>query len=255
MLTCIKCDEKQPQCSQCQRMRRPCPGSLTGSFFVHAVPTDRGPKPEKANSGVRNTFQELPVMATTVKRLQPSLKAPAQSPNTYQPSVAPIFDQLFLSTFIDSFAKPSAGSDPHQSWMKHLHELMYTGDAPIKHSIRAAATAFHSRLANNVDAQRAAEHCYIVALQSQRARLTPYLNSSAPVRYVPDDQEIFTSMMLLYFELINPSSTGSWLKHLHGVTSLLQLRGLESCQTGAMHCLFRSLRLLEVSNLHEMRLY
>ncbi|EHK17301.1 uncharacterized protein TRIVIDRAFT_205899 [Trichoderma virens Gv29-8] len=239
------CDEKLPQCSQCQRMRRPCPGPLTGTIFVHAVATDRGPKAEKAKKiQIATTHQEFPIVAATVRQFQHARMPLAEFPNIYQPSVAPAFDQLFLSTFIDSFAKPSAGSDPHQSWMKHLHEFLVTGDAPIKHSIRAAATAYHGRVAQNAAAQRAAEHCYIAALRTQRARITPYLNCSAS-HYVPDDQEIFTSMMLLYFELICPSSTASWLKHLHGVTSLLQLRGAESCQVGGMHLLFRSLRFLE----------
>ncbi|KAL7906488.1 hypothetical protein GGI35DRAFT_458241 [Trichoderma velutinum] len=241
----VKCDEKQPQCSQCQRMRRPCPGPLTGTIFVHAVQTDRGPKAEKkTNIQVAPTYQEVPIATAAVRQLQYARRAAGESPTVYQPSVAPAFDQLFLSTFIDSFAKPSAGSDPHQSWMNHLHEFLITGDAPIRHSIRAAATAYHGRVAQNAAAQRAAEHCYIAALRSQRSRLTPYLDCSTS-QYIPDDQEVFTSMMLLYFELISPSSTASWLKHLHGVTSLLQLRGAESCQAGGLHLLFRSLRLLE----------
>ncbi|KAL7934683.1 hypothetical protein V8C35DRAFT_301589 [Trichoderma chlorosporum] len=241
----VKCDEKQPQCSQCQRMRRSCPGPLTGTIFVHAVPTNRGPKSEKAKKTQEaSAVQEVPTPATAEGQLRCGRRIATESPNIYQPAVAPVFDQLFLSSFIDSFSKPSAGSDPHQSWMKCLHEFLIFGDAPIKHSIRAAATAHHSILARNTAAKRAAEQCYVAALRSQRVRLTPYLSCPAS-HYVPDDQEVFTSMMLLYFELISPSSTASWLKHLRGVTSLLQLRGVESCQAGGMHLLFRSLRLLE----------
>ncbi|KAL6694418.1 hypothetical protein J3F84DRAFT_376788 [Trichoderma pleuroticola] len=241
----VKCDEKLPQCSQCQRMRRPCPGPQTGSIFVHAVQTDRGPKAEKKMQiQVAPAYQQVPITTAAIRQLQCARRAVGESPNLYQPSAAPVFDELFLSTFIDSFAKPSAGSGPHQSWMTYLTEFLNTGDAPIRQSIRAAATAYHGRVAQNAAAQRAAEQCYIAALRSQRSRLTPYLNSSTS-HYIPDDQEVFTSMMLLYFELISPSSTGSWLKHLHGVTSLLQLRGAESCQAGGLHLLFRSLRLLE----------
>lgn len=228
-------------------MRRPCPGPQTGSIFVHAVPTERGPKAEKARVRDSTAYQQfLEAAAPLARQLQCAGRVAATSPNSYQPSVAPAFDQLFLSTFISSFAKPSAGSEPHQSWMNHLHELLVTGDAPLKHSIRAVATAFHGRMAGNTAAQRAAEHCYVAALRTQRARIAPFLSSS-PFCYVPDDQEIFTSMMLLYFELINPSSTASWLKHMQGVMSLLALRGPKSCQSGAIHLLFRSLRFLEVS--------
>ncbi|KAL7813043.1 hypothetical protein V8C26DRAFT_406097 [Trichoderma gracile] len=241
----VKCDEKLPQCSQCQRMRRPCPGPQTGSIFVHAVATERGPKAEKARVRDPTSYQDFMVAAAPLpRRAQRASQASTASPNGYQPSVAPAFDQLFLSSFIDSFAKPSAGSEPHQSWMDHLHELLVTGDAPLKHSIRAVATAFHSRIAGNPAAQHAAEHCYVAALRTQRARIAPFLGITSS-RYVPDDQEIFTSMMLLYFELINPSSTASWLKHMQGVLSLLVLRGPKGCQTGAMHLLFRSLRFLE----------
>ncbi|KAL6800838.1 hypothetical protein GGI42DRAFT_327013 [Trichoderma sp. SZMC 28013] len=241
----VKCDEKLPQCSQCQRMRRPCPGPQTGTIFVHAVQTERGPKAEKKlQVQVAPTYQQVPIATAAIRQLQSAPRTAGESPTIYQPSVAPAFDQLFLSTFIDSFAKPSAGSGPYQSWMNHLHEFLDTGDAPIRQSIRAAATAYHGRVAQNTAALREAEHCYVAALRSQRSRLTPYLNSSNSP-YIPDDQEVFTSMMLLYFELISPSSTASWLKHLHGVTSLLQLRGAESCQAGGLHLLFRSLRLLE----------
>ncbi|KAL5093919.1 hypothetical protein Trisim1_009395 [Trichoderma cf. simile WF8] len=241
----VKCDEKLPQCSQCQRMRRPCPGPQTGTIFVHAVQTERGPKAEKKlQVQVAPTYQQVPITTAAIRQLQCTRRTAGESPTIYQPSVAPAFDQLFLTTFIDSFAKPSSGCGPHQSWMNHLHEFLNSGDAPIRQSIRAAATAYHGRVAQNAAALRAAEHCYVAALRSQRSRLTPYLNSpSSP--YIPDDQEVFTSMMLLYFELISPSSTASWLKHLHGVTSLLQLRGPESCQNGGLHPLFRSLRLLE----------
>lgn len=227
-------------------MRRPCPGPQTGTIFVHAVQTERGPKAEKKlQVQVAPTYQQVPITTTAIRQFECARRTVAESPTIYQPSVAPAFDQLFLTTFIDSFAKPSSGCGPHQSWMNHLHEFLNSGDAPIRQSIRAAATAYHGRVAQNAAALRAAEHCYVAALRSQRSRLTPYLNSpSSP--YIPDDQEVFTSMMLLYFELISPSSTASWLKHLHGVTSLLQLRGPESCQTGGLHPLFRSLRLLEV---------
>ncbi|KAL6872519.1 hypothetical protein HDV57DRAFT_505377 [Trichoderma longibrachiatum] len=241
----VKCDEKLPQCSQCQRMRRPCPGPQTGSIFVHAVATERGPKAEKARARDSTAYQEILIAAAPrARQLHCAGKASALSPNAYQPSVAPVFDQLFLSSFITSFAKPTVGCEPHQSWMNHLHELLVTGDAPLKHSIRAVATAFHGRMAGNPAAQHAAEHCYIAALRSQRARIAPFLSLPSS-RYGPNDEEIFTSMMLLYFELINPSSTASWLKHMHGVMSLLVLRGPKSCQTGAMHLLFRSLRFLE----------
>ncbi|KAL6872117.1 hypothetical protein J3F83DRAFT_733865 [Trichoderma novae-zelandiae] len=240
----VKCDEKLPQCSQCQRMRRPCPGPQTGSIFVHTVPTERGPKAEKAQIRDSAAYQEFLIGAPPAGQLQCARRASATSPGSYQPSVAPAFEQLFLSTFIDSFAKPSAGSEPHQSWMNHLHEFLLTGDTPLKHSIRAVATAFHGIMVQNPVAQRAAERSYVAALQSQRARIAHFLNCSSSHR-VPDDQDIFASMMLLYFELINPSSTASWLKHMHGVISLLVLRGPKNCQTGAIHLLFRSLRFLE----------
>ncbi|KAK5989572.1 hypothetical protein PT974_11099 [Cladobotryum mycophilum] len=94
--------------------------------------------------------------------------------------------------------------------------------------------------------QKSAERWHIAALQSQQAKLSQHLQNGTLVGYRPSEQEILTSMMLLYFELISPSATASWLKHLSGVAILLQLRGPEHCQTGAMNLLFRSLRLLMV---------
>ncbi|KAE8366829.1 hypothetical protein BDV27DRAFT_124842 [Aspergillus caelatus] len=50
--------------------------------------------------------------------------------------------------------------------------------------------------------------------------------------------------MLMYYELLNPAVTSSWVAHLQGTAELLLLRGPQNCQTGASHLLFRSIRLL-----------
>lgn len=164
----------------------------------------------------------------------------------YQPSRAPAFDRMFLSHFVSSFARPSIGSDPHRSWMQYLFDYLGTDDAPINYSIRAATMAFYGELTHDVAIQHVAKRWYIAALQTQRVGLSLYLKSATAVPGMPGEQEICTSMMLLYFELIKPSVTASWLKHLSGVTSLLQLRGPEGCQSGITHLFFRSLRLLTV---------
>ncbi|OJJ50233.1 hypothetical protein ASPZODRAFT_22905, partial [Penicilliopsis zonata CBS 506.65] len=34
----IKCDERRPECSQCVKAGRTCPGALAGNIFLHAEP-------------------------------------------------------------------------------------------------------------------------------------------------------------------------------------------------------------------------
>lgn len=166
----------------------------------------------------------------------------------YQPYPAPMLETWFLSNFVSSFARSSVVSDAQHSWMHYLYAFSENGNDSMRYSIRAATMIFSAELTHDINVQQAAQNWYIAALERQRLRISLYLEDVGSNPSVPSEEEICTSMMLLYFELIKPSVTASWLKHLSGVTRLLQQRGPENCQSGVTHLIFRSLRLLAVGD-------
>jgi hypothetical protein len=164
----------------------------------------------------------------------------------YQPSCAVAFEQQFLSNFISSFARPCVGSFQHESWMSFLPVYIPRRPA-LQYSSRAAIMAHYSTLTNNLSIQRKAHEWYITSLRKQCLSLQRYASPSAlTTPGPPTEEDIYTSMMLLYYELLVPTRTGSWATHLEGALQLLQLRGPENCQEGAAYHVLRALRFLSV---------
>lgn len=169
----------------------------------------------------------------------------------YQPSQALAFEQIFISHFISSFAHPLIGDGRHQSWMQYLPTLLSNCDL-VRPSVRAATLAYYAYCTHDPAIEREADRWYTVALSRQRSWLSSRYFPRGGVgdrTPIPTDQEICTSMMLLYFELIRPTAVASWMKHFSGACRLMELRGPINCQTGVSRLLLQSLRVLNVSNL------
>lgn len=169
----------------------------------------------------------------------------------YQPSRALAFEQMFMSNFISSFAHPLLGDGRHQSWMQYLPTFLSNCDL-VRPSIRAATLAYYAYCTHDPAIEREADRWYMVALSRQRAWLSARYSprgATGDQDLIPTDQEICTSMMLLYFELIRPTAVASWMKHFSGACRLMELRKPIHCQTDTSRLLLQSLRVLNVSNL------
>jgi len=119
-------------------------------------------------------------------------------------------------------------------------------------SIRATTLAFFAQLTDNIAMKREADRWYSMALRDERIHVQ-YLFHRQPA---PED--IYAPLMLIYYELIRPTATRGWMKHLIGAMKLLELRGSENCQTSVSHLFFNALRLFTVFHsildLHSRRL-
>jgi hypothetical protein len=156
-----------------------------------------------------------------------------------QPSNGPLNEQFLISTFMTYLAKPSIEALEQESWMKYLPTFA-SSSRVMNCSIRATTLAFFARLTDNNDMKVEANWWYATALREERAHVQHLL------LHQPASEDVCAPLMLMYYELIRPTATGGWMKHLVAASKLMELTGPENCQTGASHLLFKAVRLLMV---------
>jgi hypothetical protein len=161
------------------------------------------------------------------------------------PSNAPVYEQFLISWFIDFFSKPGVGAEAGDSWMRYLPYYTSSSKA-LTAGIRAATMIAFGSMSKNIDMQREAMWWYTYTLRLQSIGVGQYMQPPPSMPTIPTPDDLCISMMLMYYELIHPTSPGSWVRHLYGAARLLELRGPENCQSGFPHVLFRALRLLVV---------
>lgn len=166
----------------------------------------------------------------------------------YQPSQAKVFEQMFMAHFISSFAHSVTREGRRQSWMDFLPTFVDCDS--VRPSIRAATLAYYASCTQDLAIEKEAVRWYVVALTRQRqwlSRRYSAIDDYGARGLIPTDQEICTSMMLLYFELIRPTAVASWMQHFSGACQLMVLRGPSNCQKGVSRLFLQSLRVLNVS--------
>lgn len=228
-----QCDEAVPKCKQCHRIGKSCPGPSSGVFILRMLPPLKGSHSGSGSKSIKS-------------------KASQGGPlSQYQPSQALAFEQIFISHFISSFAHPLIGDGRHQSWMQYLPTFLSDCDL-VRPSVRAATLAYYAYCTHDPAIEKEAGRWYLVALSRQRSWLSARYSRGGGCRdqtLIPTDQEICTSMMLLYYELIRPTAVASWMTHFSGACQLMELRRPINCQTGVSKLFLQSLRVLNVSNL------
>ncbi|RSL81501.1 hypothetical protein CEP51_005806 [Fusarium floridanum] len=209
----VKCDESLPECLACVRMRLPCPGARTGTFFVHAVPSS----------------------SSSHRTCGSALRLPSP-----QPSRSSAFDQLFVSHFVESFfgtmKPPPTPGTPSKIWLHELPVFLTSSESSsAKTAIRAASMISYGTLAGDVSIKTAARRWYAEALHHLQCQIT---KGNVSV----DDSIICAVVMLIHFETWAGTSQKAWLRHLKGAAMLLQVAGPERCSHGFMHQVFSHLR-------------
>lgn len=159
-----------------------------------------------------------------------------------QPGRADIFDQLFVSHFIESFSfkAPVAENSP-PTWLDEL-AVFLASPVPglVRHSIRAGSMFFYGTLVHDVSIQTEACRWYLRALQGLQGLLSQNASSFT-------GDVVCAVVMLTHFENLAGTSEGAWFQHVQGAAMMLEAGGPESCRVGFLHELFRHLRLLTVS--------
>jgi hypothetical protein len=174
---------------------------------------------------------------------EPLSITPIVSPfSLQQPGRADIFDQLFVSHFIESFGfRTSVSESPSPTWLDEL-SVFIVSPVPglVKHSIRAGSMFFYGTLAQDVSIRTEACRWYMRALQGLQGVLT---QNASPFT----GDVICAAVMLAHFENLAGTSDEAWFQHVQGASMMLKTGGPESCRDGFLHQLFRHVRLLTVS--------
>ena len=165
---------------------------------------------------------------------------------SHQPSPYHLKQNFLLCYFISSFSGSAIDGVHHNSWTTYLFD--YIPDSGIvTYAIRAATLAFYGTGSQDKDILHEADHWTLMALQGQRASIARNAAKRTSHPHIPTAEDICTTLMLLYYELIRPSVIGSWLGHLRGLGQMIFLLGPQNCQSGVLHLFFRTLRLLMVN--------
>lgn len=167
-----------------------------------------------------------------------------------EPSEQPLFEQSIIATFVASFSTSSKpGHVNTQSWTQYLSSWITC--SATAWSVRAVTLLFYGQKTNQESLCKEADRCYARALQTQQGHTKWHIKKATDTcsmrMGLPSEQDIGSSLMLMYYELLNPSFIGSWMTHFRACCQLLMLRGPENCQDGPCHVIFRSMRLMMVS--------
>lgn len=243
----LQCDESHPTCSQCLKMGLHCPGARTGAFFVHTLTESTLTKSVAKRMPIDLTVPSVPGKAHLLsydQYLAPRL------PSYHQPCRADLFDQLFVSHFIESFGfKESTADNPSSTWLDKLALYITSPSRPlVKNSIRAGSMFFYGSLVDDISIRTEANKWYIKALQGLRCLLSQQTG-------VFTGDIICSAVMLAHFETTAGTSGEAWLQHVLGAARMLESGGPASCRDGFLHQLFRHLRLLTVSICDMVQLY
>ncbi|KAJ5620689.1 hypothetical protein N7510_004673 [Penicillium lagena] len=233
------CDESFPECLQCRKAGLCCSGARTGAFFVHAFPE----RPLSISSAKQRLLNSKCETIFSLSGHETASPTPNPSPlSLQQPGRADIFDQLFVSHFIESFGfKTSVSDSPSPTWLDDLSVFIISPvPGVVKHSIRAGSMFFYGTLAQDVAIRTEACKWYMRALQGLQGVLS---RNASPFT----GDVICAAVMLTHFETLAGTSDRAWYQHVQGASMMLETGGPESCRDGFLHQLFRHLRLLTVS--------
>lgn len=160
------------------------------------------------------------------------------------PSRAELFEELFLSHYIESFGNPSGQP---AFWFDRLPELLVSPiPSPVKHSIRAVSMVFYGILTGNISIQTNARGWYARAVRSLRSLLRNKVPEGIATTVLPTDDLLCAPIMLAQFEVIASTSPVAWTQHIEAAVAMLANRGPKNCSIGLGHQMFLTVRLFTV---------
>lgn len=246
----IRCDQVKPVCSQCIRANRICPGyrdQLSLLFRDESQEVIR--KARAASSSGKQTRGTRRRQHARNDAKEPATgdfssdgsdrRQLRYSPLVEQPVSTSAKDQatcLFFRNFGWMGASFLARADSRYSHSQ-------TVEAPVSNkamlaSIAAVGMAALAGIKNSPPLRLAARSEYVQALRYTNAALSDPTQATS-------DATLTSVSLLAIFEVFTsrvPQSIENWTKHVHGATTLLELRGLRQLESDIGLLLFTQLR-------------
>ncbi|PON28758.1 hypothetical protein TGAM01_v202605 [Trichoderma gamsii] len=217
----IKCDNKQPHCSQCIRLKQPCLGTTQGLIFIHSVNGSQ-------------TQQEL------ARRDQWHQQADHIGISA---SISSSVHNVVSRMALEIASYHTCAWTPHP-WLMLIPQLSLSVDfqSIMLLPFQAMMAAFSALPSNDVSLRAVAYRYYSSGLECHQAQfhqLVPWQKHQHSASIL---NLLLMSMALLEFEMMAPLGTDSWLPYAHGVLSLLEQVGLQGCQVSPFFEIFWQLR-------------
>ncbi|GFF39162.1 hypothetical protein IFM58399_05483 [Aspergillus lentulus] len=235
----IKCDEAVPQCSQCRKYGRPCPGYRRTFRFQdegpalqrrHQSRSQSRRRPESttdaaaaAAAAVRNnaiammrqTRSEDPSSAaqtqTHLHQMQLQMQMQLQQPHLFASFLHSAFPTLYTSNIFRAHNRPD--------FLAHVASSYASGAAPYLAATLACLTSIYTAQFSPDPAQytRRSRQLYAHALTHVVAALHSPAALSAPL--------LATIMMLAVYEMYARTSPDAFIVHVDGVRRIMLARG------------------------------
>lgn len=179
------------------------------------------------------------------------LEFPAQETSFIHPYCKSLMgsgvEQLCIAQFISTFAKAEQCHVGKADWIRELPQMASMGDIPaLRIAIRAASMACYANTLQLTSLRTDACRWYTVSLNQQNRLLSRISQGDGKVKQ-PTLEELFTSIMFVYFELSNCTSISAWSSHIMGAVTLCKLMGPEVYCSVVPTALFRTIRMISVS--------
>ncbi|KAH9213033.1 hypothetical protein DL95DRAFT_168239 [Leptodontidium sp. 2 PMI_412] len=162
----MRCDETLPNCTQCLRAGRQCPGPIEGPMIVDVTAQTELRAHSRPGSSLRRS-RNSPTATTTM-------------PSPISPSQIPSLVQNFFSHFLDHFASRSGGG-PGKFWLHELPSMSSSSTASgLELAVQAASTVFCANAASSPSYYAGSRAMYGQALQTHSRSVAALQDSAAP---------------------------------------------------------------------------
>ncbi|KAB8265439.1 hypothetical protein BDV32DRAFT_144732 [Aspergillus pseudonomiae] len=218
----LKCDQRQPSCSQCLRIKKECPGY-------------QDPR------ALRIYDQTTVVTAKALARAAVTRKA-AQSPTSESSKTPPL---SYLSTPIQEQAmshifKFYVGTSQNRGVLPYLSDLLNADPSgALQATVKAVGLACMAGIHHLPGLRRLAAEEYSKALQATNLNLQDTASATS-------DSTLGAVVTLSLYEIISGHESqmmDAWLNHARGAIKLLELRGVKQFESPTGLGLFNSARL------------
>ena len=215
-------DERQPQCSACQRLGVTCPGPQIRTTFIEEHPSERF-RASSMNTTAKSTSRistSSPKVSTnsswcmTEKGLLSSSSHSLSSVPKWTLDLPK--ECYYTSLFVSKFNTEPVGVPTPFSWLHH-GLLTYDGNATISDRFAQNLTqAFFGHYFARPEVMNAA--------QAEHGRNLLVLKSSLDVPEMVPSEDLFRAILTaIIFELITQTSSYAWLMHTLALAKIIQV--------------------------------
>ncbi|KAL3458268.1 hypothetical protein BJX64DRAFT_225808 [Aspergillus heterothallicus] len=235
----VKCDLTHPECIQCSRRLKKCPGYEKRWTFCNQTSGALGDKTrtrskDQARSALHRSAQSKPPSNDTIDEcVEPNLVVRA-----FDLQGKEIFCTFLLASFPAQFA--SCGERVDVNWIDYARQPVLDAPQALTWAFRSIATLHMGHTYHDLEKITSSRHMYSRALN--------YLSGlvSHP-RYQRGAETLAAAILLSIYEMQDGISPLSWLAHAQGLATLIQLRGPQAHRTGFGVTLLKSCRSILVS--------